>query len=110
MTVTDSLLAYSLAATLLTITPGLDTALILRTATLEGGRKAFMAALGINTGCFIWGGDGRIWPGGFAGRFRVSLYAVEMGRGGIFMLACFSNVTNACNASIKRKRGNSPAQ
>ncbi|MEY8710370.1 lysine transporter LysE [Mangrovibacter phragmitis] len=55
MTVTDSLLAYSLAASLLTITPGLDTALILRTATVEGSRKAFMAALGINTGCFIWG-------------------------------------------------------
>lgn len=47
MPVTDSLLAYILAATLLTLTPGLDTALILRTATVEGGRKAFHAALGI---------------------------------------------------------------
>lgn len=55
MTVTDALLAYTLAATLLTLTPGLDTALILRTATAEGGRKAFNAALGIDAGCFIWG-------------------------------------------------------
>jgi threonine/homoserine/homoserine lactone efflux protein len=55
MLVTDSLLAYTLAATLLTLTPGLDTALILRTATAEGGRKAFHAALGIDVGCFIWG-------------------------------------------------------
>ncbi|HED3228426.1 TPA: LysE family translocator [Klebsiella aerogenes] len=55
MSVTDSLLTYTLAATLLTLTPGLDTALILRTATVEGGRKAFHAALGIDTGCFIWG-------------------------------------------------------
>ncbi|HDC4289767.1 TPA: LysE family translocator [Enterobacter cloacae] len=55
MPVTDSLLAYILAATLLTLTPGLDTALILRTATVEGGRKAFHTALGIDMGCFIWG-------------------------------------------------------
>lgn len=55
MSVIDSLLAYTLSATLLTLTPGLDTALILRTATAEGGRKASHAALGIDTGCLIWG-------------------------------------------------------
>ncbi len=43
MLVTDSLLAYTLAATLLTLTPGLDTALILRTATaLKGDAKPCM--------------------------------------------------------------------
>lgn len=36
MSVMDSLLAFTFAATLLTLTPGLDTALILRTATVEG--------------------------------------------------------------------------
>ncbi|WP_312757607.1 LysE family translocator [Pantoea brenneri] len=55
MSVTDSLLAFSFAALLLTLTPGLDTALILRTACAEGGKKAFQAAIGIDTGCFIWG-------------------------------------------------------
>lgn len=55
MSVTDSLLAFSFAALLLTLTPGLDTALILRTATVEGRKKAFQAATDINTGCFIWG-------------------------------------------------------
>ncbi|KMJ45012.1 lysine transporter LysE [Xenorhabdus khoisanae] len=55
MTVMDSLLAFTVAATLLTLTPGLDTALVLRTATAEGSKKAFQAALGINAGCFIWG-------------------------------------------------------
>lgn len=55
MTVNDSLLAFSLAALLLTLTPGLDTALILRTACAESGKKAFQAALGIDAGCFIWG-------------------------------------------------------
>jgi len=55
MSVIDSLLTFSFAALLLTLTPGLDTALILRTACAEGGKKAFQAALGIDTGCFIWG-------------------------------------------------------
>ncbi|MDR0219243.1 MAG: LysE family translocator [Enterobacteriaceae bacterium] len=55
MTIMDSLLAFTLAATLLTLTPGLDTALILRTTATEGGKKAFQVALGIDAGCFIWG-------------------------------------------------------
>nr|WP_276613696.1 LysE family translocator [Pectobacterium carotovorum] len=52
---TESLIAFTFAATLLTLTPGLDTALILRTATVEGSKKAFHAAFGINVGCLIWG-------------------------------------------------------
>lgn len=55
MSVYDALLAFSFAALLLTLTPGLDTALILRTACAEGGKKAFQAALGIDAGCLIWG-------------------------------------------------------
>ncbi|UYA62497.1 Homoserine/homoserine lactone efflux protein [Pectobacterium sp. F1-1] len=55
MTLTESLIAFTFAATLLTLTPGLDTALILRTATVEGSKKAFHAAFGIQIGCLIWG-------------------------------------------------------
>lgn len=49
------LLAFVVAAGLLTVTPGLDTAMVLRTAALEGPRRALMAALGINAGCLLWG-------------------------------------------------------
>ncbi|CDG21389.1 Amino acid exporter (Homoserine, HSL) [Xenorhabdus poinarii G6] len=55
MSIADYLLTYSLAALLLTLTPGLDTALILRTASAEGSKKALHVVLGIDTGCFIWG-------------------------------------------------------
>ncbi|KIQ06173.1 MULTISPECIES: LysE family translocator [Pseudomonas] len=55
MSISDSLLAFTLAATLLTLTPGLDTALVLRTATVEGKQQAIRAALGINAGCLLWG-------------------------------------------------------
>ncbi|MEO5866326.1 MAG: LysE family translocator [Sphingomonas sp.] len=51
----DHLIAFTIAATLLTLTPGLDTALILRTTASEGARRAMMAGLGIALGCFAWG-------------------------------------------------------
>lgn len=56
MTIAAALAAYLVAAGLLTVTPGLDTALVLRTAGVEGPRRAFLAALGITTGCLVWGG------------------------------------------------------
>ena len=49
------LIPYLIAISILTITPGLDTTLIIRTATLKGKMKAFQAALGINLGCVMWG-------------------------------------------------------
>jgi threonine/homoserine/homoserine lactone efflux protein len=49
-----SLITFAFAAALLTVTPGLDTALVLRTAA-EGPRRAFAAALGICLGCLAWG-------------------------------------------------------
>jgi threonine/homoserine/homoserine lactone efflux protein len=55
VTVLGALLAFTLAATLLTITPGLDTALVLRTAAVEGPKRAAAAALGIGLGCLCWG-------------------------------------------------------
>jgi threonine/homoserine/homoserine lactone efflux protein len=55
VTVGEALAAYVVAAGLLTLTPGLDTALILRTAAVQGPRRAGLAALGIVTGCLVWG-------------------------------------------------------
>lgn len=55
MTIVQALSAYVVAAGLLTLTPGLDTALVLRTAAVEGPKRAAFAALGINIGCLIWG-------------------------------------------------------
>ena len=50
-----ALIAFVVAAALLTITPGLDTTLVLRTAGVEGPRKAALAGFGIALGCLAWG-------------------------------------------------------
>ena len=55
MNVEQALLSFACAAGLLTITPGLDTALILRTAAVEGRKPAMLAGLGICFGCLAWG-------------------------------------------------------
>jgi threonine/homoserine/homoserine lactone efflux protein len=55
LTIWHALLGFTLAAGLLTITPGIDTALVLRTAALEGPRRAMLAGLGISCGCLAWG-------------------------------------------------------
>ncbi len=52
--VATALAAYLAAATLLTIAPGLDTALVLRMAASGTPRRATLAGLGIASGCFAW--------------------------------------------------------
>jgi len=55
VTVETALVAYVAAAALLTLTPGLDTAIVLRTAAVEGALQAAQAALGVVCGCLAWG-------------------------------------------------------
>ena len=56
MTIAQSLIAFVLAAGLVTVTPGLDTALVLRAAASEGRKPGAWAAVGVGAGCLIWGG------------------------------------------------------
>ncbi len=55
MTILTAALSFAAVAGLLTIIPGLDTALVLRAAVTAGRRRAFATALGIGTGTLIWG-------------------------------------------------------
>jgi threonine/homoserine/homoserine lactone efflux protein len=50
-----TLIAFLIASGLLTITPGLDTALVLRTVAMGGERRAIAASLGICLGLLTWG-------------------------------------------------------
>lgn len=55
VTTLSALLAFALVAGLLTVTPGLDTALVLRAALGQGRRPAWATAAGICTGLLAWG-------------------------------------------------------
>ncbi|MGW5106324.1 LysE family translocator [Nocardia sp. NPDC004123] len=50
-----SLLSFAVVAGLLTLVPGLDTALVLRAAVSRGRRYAFASAVGIGCGTLVWG-------------------------------------------------------
>jgi threonine/homoserine/homoserine lactone efflux protein len=51
----DALGAFALMVGLLTLTPGLDTTLILHTAALGHRRRAWGVVLGIQSGTLVWG-------------------------------------------------------
>ena len=55
MTVPEAMLLFALVAIPLTIMPGLDSALVLRTAVVSGRGHAYATALGINAGTLAWG-------------------------------------------------------
>lgn len=55
MTFGSAVLSFAVVAGLVTIIPGLDTALVLRVAVVEGRSRAYATALGICSGALIWG-------------------------------------------------------
>lgn len=55
MTIPQALAGFALLAAVLTIIPGLDTALVLRSSLTQGRRHAYATAFGINSGAFVWG-------------------------------------------------------
>jgi|SRR4029450_3506471 threonine/homoserine/homoserine lactone efflux protein len=75
MNIEEALLSFTLAAGLLTITPGLDTALVLRTAAVEGGKQALLAGVGICSGCLLWGAAASF---GLSALLAVSGFAYNM--------------------------------
>ncbi|MFJ8850198.1 LysE family translocator [Streptomyces sp. NPDC102437] len=55
MAIGTALWSFALVVGLLTLTPGLDTALILRTSALGRRRRAWGVVLGIQSGTLLWG-------------------------------------------------------
>ncbi len=55
MTVASAVAGFAVVAALVTVVPGLDTALVLRTALVRGSGEAVATALGISAGALVWG-------------------------------------------------------
>ncbi|NKF21212.1 LysE family translocator [Solimonas marina] len=85
MTTWQALLLFTAAAGLLTITPGLDTMLVLRTAIAGNSRAALLAGAGICSGCLVWG---LLVSAGLGAVFSVSAIAYDVLRiaGAVYLL------------------------
>ena len=77
MTIAQALLAFIAAATVLTITPGLDTAMILRSAATGGPRPAISAGIGIWLGCLIWGAAASVGLGALLAASELAYTALK---------------------------------
>jgi threonine/homoserine/homoserine lactone efflux protein len=75
---THAIVTFTAAAGVLTITPGLDTALVLRTAAVEGPRRAFRAGLGICVGCLVWGLAAAVGLGALLAASRLGYRILQM--------------------------------
>jgi threonine/homoserine/homoserine lactone efflux protein len=67
-------LTFAAVAALVTITPGLDTMLVLRTAITSGRRVGFLAGVGVGTGCLAWAVAGAV---GLTAVLAASSFAFE---------------------------------
>ena len=114
MTTEQALLSFTLTAGLLTITPGLDTALVLRTAAVEGRKQAMLAGIGICSGCLFWGAAASfgltalLAVSGFAYKVLRMVGAIYLGYLGIklFMRAFASTSSSSSAETVWKKDKN----
>lgn len=98
--------AYALAAALLTMLPGPDTAIVLVTAINAGRAAAVRAALGIGVGLLMWGAAAGL---GLAAMLRASAEVYT-----VFKFVCAAYLlwlgVNAIRSALRRRRQGAPAQ
>ncbi|WP_221798606.1 LysE family translocator [Oceanobacter mangrovi] len=83
-------LSFLAAATLLAITPGLDTLMVLRASISKGPVPAFYAAVGILLGCLAWGAAVSLGLGAILQASEVLYLAIKLAGAGylIWLGAC----------------------
>ncbi len=68
---------FLLTALLLTMAPGLDTAMVLRSAGADGTRHGIFTALGITLGCLCWGSAASFGLGALLRHWPMAFTAVQ---------------------------------
>ena len=79
MTTVQALLAFIATASVLTLTPGVDTAMVLRSAASGGTRPAVFASAGIALGCLVWGAAVSVGLGALLAASQVAFTVVKWG-------------------------------
>lgn len=109
MTTAQALIAFAIAAGLLTITPGLDTALVLRTAAAEGWRRASAVAVGIGLGCLAWGAAAAFGAGALLVASHAA-YTILKWAGAAYLVWLGVNLLRKPRASFDTGAGAAPPQ
>ncbi|WP_066514925.1 LysE family translocator [Curtobacterium ammoniigenes] len=78
MTVVQAILGFGAIAVVITLIPGLDVTLVLRTALVRGRRHALAAALGICTGAMVWGGAAAVGAAALLAASRAAYMVVTV--------------------------------
>lgn len=85
MTVMQAVLGFGAIAVVITLIPGLDVTLVLRTALVRGRRHGLAAALGICTGAMVWGAGAAVGAAALLAASRAA-YAVVTVAGAAYMV------------------------
>jgi threonine/homoserine/homoserine lactone efflux protein len=85
MSLLTDVVSFAAVAGLLTIIPGLDTAMVLRSAVSHGRRHGFATALGINSGALVWGAGAAVGVSALLTASTVA-YTVVRIAGAIYMI------------------------
>ncbi|MFC7208284.1 LysE family translocator [Comamonas endophytica] len=106
-----SLLAFVVAASILTLTPGVDTAMVLRAMAVDGRRPALLASAGIALGCLAWGAAASLGLGALVHASQTTYAMVKiMGAayliwlGAKLLLNARATVENAAADALPRAR------
>jgi threonine/homoserine/homoserine lactone efflux protein len=78
VTVPQALAGFAVLAAVLTIIPGLDTALVLRSSLSQGRRHAIATALGICSGAFVWGAAAAVGATALLAASEVAFMALKL--------------------------------
>lgn len=81
----SALLGFLIAASLLTVTPGVDTALVLRAAARSGRRPAMLVSIGIAVGCLVWGAAASLGLSALLGASKLA-YAILKLAGTVYLM------------------------
>lgn len=73
---------YLITAAILTMTPGLDTAMVLRTSATGGAAHGAFAALGIGLGCLCWGSAAALGLGALFSAWPLAFAALKLAGAG----------------------------
>lgn len=109
MTEIQALLSFALAASLLTVAPGLDTALVLRTLSAEGPRRAMLAATGIGLGCLVWGVAVGFGLGALLAASRLAYDALRIA-GALYLLVLGIRLIRAPRGAVELTAAHESAQ